>query len=122
MSQAMMFRDQVSFRTVLQALNPPIQIQDAEHGDPESATALLARLDGSEAEDVRAMPELLVAGINTDGGLVFIKARKEQTSTKPIWINLSVPPPERFQIVPYNPPAISALLAEYLDTPSPLSN
>ncbi len=116
MSQAMMFRDNVKFRTVLKALSSHINIQDAQR-DPESAAALLGRLDQHDGEDVRAIPELLVAGINRDGCLVFIKTRMEETKGMPIAINLSVPAPDRFRIVPYDPSAISEQLAEHIDTP-----
>ncbi len=116
MSQAIMFRDNVKFRAVLQALGGPIQMQEAEL-EPESAAALLGRLEGDDHEDVRAMPELLVAGINRDGCLIFIKARKEHTKGRPIWINLAVPPPERFRLVPHDPTAITEQLAEYIDLP-----
>jgi hypothetical protein len=116
MTQAMMFRDKVRFRAVLQALSPHIKIQDDQR-DQESAAGLLSRLDGDDSEDVRGIPELLVAGINRDGCLIFIKAHKEETKKGPVWFNLTVPPPDRFRIVPYDPPAISEQLAEHLDTP-----
>lgn len=116
MSQAMMFRDSVNFRAILQTLGAQINVQDAQ-GDPESAAALLSRLHKDDGEDVRAIPELLVAGINRDGGVVFIKTRLEKTQSRPIAINLNVPPPERFRIVPYDPSAISELLGEHMDTP-----
>ncbi len=116
MSQAIMFRDNVKFRAVLQALGAPLQLQD-DQGDPESGAALLGRLEGDDQEDIRAMPELLVAGINRDGCLIFIKARKEQTKSRPIWINLAVPPPERFRLVPHDPPTITEQLAEFIDLP-----
>lgn len=116
MSQAMMFRDNVDLRTILQALGPLIEIQDAQR-DPESSAALLRRLDEDAAEDVRAILQLLMAGINRDGYLVFIKSRKQDAKGAPIWINLAVPPPDRFRIVPYDPPAISELLAEQIDAP-----
>lgn len=116
MSQAMMFNSRMSFRALLQSLDSQCNIQDAD-GEPESAAALLGRLDGDDAEDVRAIPELEVAGINRDGGLVFIRARKQETKGMPVWINLAVPPPDRFRIVPYDPTALSEQLAEHINVP-----
>jgi len=115
MSQAMMFRDQVRFRAILEALGPHLEIQDAQR-IPESAAALLGRLDSDTSEDVRAIPELLVAGISRDGGVVFIKTRREASNGRAVWINLNVPPPDRFRMVPYDPQAVSEQLAEHLET------
>ncbi len=121
MSQAMMFHGEVELRTILLALAPSVRIQDGGQ-QPESPGALLDRLVGPDREDGPSIPELLVAGINREGGLVFVKTRMQQTKGKPVAINLSVPPPARFRIVPYDASAIAKQLAEHVDAPPSSSN
>lgn len=116
MSQAIMLHDKVDLRSILRALGPHVEIQDAQR-EREGAMDLLGRLDADAAEDVRDIPQLFVAGIDRNGYLVFLKTLVEQSKGRPIWINLTVPPPDRFQIVAYDPPAIAAQLAELIDTP-----